>query len=68
MIGAASLPSYMLKTAMARWIVRTMYARVHANPLDGAGQVGKWMMLCTVLWGVTCARSASAIACIASAW
>jgi hypothetical protein len=50
MIGAASLPSYMLKTAMARWIVRTMYARVHANPLDGAGQVGKWMMLCTVLW------------------
>lgn len=50
MIGAASLPSYMLKTAMARWIVRTMYACVHANPLDGAGQVGKWMMLCTVLW------------------
>lgn len=50
MIGAASLPSYMLKTAMARWIVRTMCARVHAILLDGAGQVGKRVMPCTVLW------------------
>lgn len=50
MIGAASLPSHMLKTAMERWIVRTMFARVHAILLDGAGQVGKRVMPCTVLW------------------